>query len=40
LRLEHTSYWTGPRTGTRMIVYTPLDEEARRRLEKLALLEF
>jgi transcriptional regulator with XRE-family HTH domain len=38
LRLHHTSYWVGPHTGTRVVVYTPLDDEARRRLEKLALL--
>ena len=40
LRLQHTSYWIGPRSGTRVVVYTPLDEEARRRLEKLALVDF
>jgi transcriptional regulator with XRE-family HTH domain len=40
LRLDHTSYWIGPRSGTRVVVYTPLDEEARRRLEKLALIDF
>jgi transcriptional regulator with XRE-family HTH domain len=40
LRLHHTSYWIGPRSGTRVVVYTPLDEEARRRLEKLALVDF
>jgi transcriptional regulator with XRE-family HTH domain len=39
LRLDHTSYWIGPRSGTRVVVYTPLDEEARRRLEKLALID-
>jgi transcriptional regulator with XRE-family HTH domain len=38
LRLHHTSYWIGPRAGTRLVVYTPLDDEARLRLEKLALL--
>jgi hypothetical protein len=38
--LEHTSYWIGPHSGTRVVVYTPLDEETRRRLEKLALMEF
>lgn len=40
LRLEHTSYWIGPHSGTRVIVYTPADDEARRRLEKLALIDF
>jgi transcriptional regulator with XRE-family HTH domain len=40
LRLDYTSYWTGPNSGTRLIVYTPLDDEARRRLEKLALLPY
>jgi transcriptional regulator with XRE-family HTH domain len=39
LRLDYTSYWMGPHSGTRVIVYTPLDEEARRRLEKLALID-
>jgi hypothetical protein len=39
LRLHHASYWMGPHSGTRVIVYTPLDEEARRRLEKLALID-
>ena len=38
LRLHHTSYWVGPHSGTRVVVYTPLDDEARRRLEKLSLL--
>jgi len=40
LRLDHASYWIGPQSGTRVVVYTPLDEEARRRLEKLALIDF
>jgi transcriptional regulator with XRE-family HTH domain len=39
LRLDHTSYWMGPHSGTRLVVYTPLDEEARRRLEKLVLID-
>jgi transcriptional regulator with XRE-family HTH domain len=39
LRLDHTSYWLGPRAGFRVVVYTPVDEEGRRQLEKLALLD-
>jgi hypothetical protein len=35
LNLEHTSMWLGPRSGTRMVVYTPLDDETRLRLERL-----
>jgi transcriptional regulator with XRE-family HTH domain len=38
LRVHYSSYWLGPRSGPRLVVYSPLDEEARRRLEKLALL--
>jgi hypothetical protein len=40
LRLDHASYWIGPHLGTRVVVYTPLDDESRRRLEKSALLPF
>ena len=39
LRVHYSSYWLGPRSGPRLVVYTPLDDEARRRLEKLALLQ-
>jgi hypothetical protein len=40
LRVHYSSYWLGPRSGPRLVVYTPLDDESRRRLEKLALLDF
>ncbi len=42
LRLEHTSLWTGPNPGTRLITYTPADEateEALHRLHALVLAE-
>jgi hypothetical protein len=39
IRVDYSSYWLGPRSGPRMVVYTPQDDEARRRLEKLALLQ-
>jgi transcriptional regulator with XRE-family HTH domain len=39
LRVHYSSYWLGPRSGPRLVVYTPLDDESRRRLEKLALLQ-
>ncbi|MGW7001735.1 helix-turn-helix transcriptional regulator [Streptomyces sp. NPDC054933] len=35
LNLEHTSMWLRPRSGTRMVVYTPLDDETRIRLDRL-----
>ncbi len=35
LNMEHTSMWLGPRSGTRMVVYTPLNAETRTRLERL-----
>ena len=35
LNMEHVSMWLGPRNGTRMVVYTPLDETTRVRLERL-----
>jgi hypothetical protein len=35
LNMEHTSMWLGPRSGTRMVVYTPLSDETRARLERL-----
>ncbi len=38
LRLNHTSFWLAPLIGTRMVTYTPIDEEARQRLETLALM--
>ncbi|HEX3793682.1 MAG TPA: helix-turn-helix transcriptional regulator [Acidimicrobiales bacterium] len=40
LRLDHSSYWLGPHLGTRLVVFTPTDDEARERLEKLELLDF
>ncbi|GAA2714899.1 helix-turn-helix transcriptional regulator [Streptomyces luteosporeus] len=42
LRLNHTSLWTGPTPGTRLIAFTPADEDSReglRRLHALALAE-
>ncbi len=39
LRIHYSSYWLGPRLGPRLVVYTPLDDETRRRLEKLALMQ-
>ncbi|MBH5334735.1 helix-turn-helix domain-containing protein [Streptomyces pactum] len=38
LRLDHTGLWTGPTPGPRLLTYTPVDEESRRRLEELARL--
>ncbi|MDI5961456.1 helix-turn-helix transcriptional regulator [Streptantibioticus silvisoli] len=35
LNLQHSSMWLGPGNGSRMVVYTPLDDEARTRLEIL-----
>ncbi|MDT3395632.1 helix-turn-helix transcriptional regulator [Streptomyces sp. B1866] len=35
LRLVGTSLWTSPEGGPRLLAYTPADEEARERLEKL-----
>jgi hypothetical protein len=35
LRLQHTSLWLTQRGGSRMVVYTPLDQESRLRLERL-----
>jgi len=29
-----THYWLGPRSGARLIVYTPADSDSRDRLEK------
>ncbi|MFD7628220.1 helix-turn-helix transcriptional regulator [Streptomyces sp. NPDC059851] len=38
LHLEHTSLWLGPAPGPRLVTYAPLDEETRRRLERLQTL--
>lgn len=38
LKLEYTYLWLGRRIGTRIITYTPADEETRRRLDRLQLL--
>ncbi|MEV7601758.1 helix-turn-helix transcriptional regulator [Kitasatospora sp. NPDC089797] len=35
LRCEYTNFWLGPRLGTRMISYTPLDEESRVLMDRL-----
>ena len=35
LRLQYTYLWLGQRLGTRMVAYTPADEETRRRLERV-----
>ncbi|MFF4574425.1 zinc ribbon domain-containing protein [Streptomyces sp. NPDC001410] len=35
LTLEHTDLWLGPEVGARMVTYSPKNEEARQRLEKL-----
>lgn len=35
LNLQHSSMWLGPGNGSRMVVYTPLDDEARSRLAAL-----
>ncbi|MFJ3215162.1 helix-turn-helix transcriptional regulator [Kitasatospora sp. NPDC086801] len=35
LRCEYTNFWLGPRLGTRMITYTPLDEETRELMNRL-----
>ncbi|PWI43115.1 helix-turn-helix transcriptional regulator [Streptomyces sp. ICBB 8177] len=35
LNMLHTSMWLGQRSGSRMVVYTPLDEETRERLDRL-----
>jgi transcriptional regulator with XRE-family HTH domain len=36
LRLNYTSLWLGQRLGTRMVAYTPADEESRERLLELS----
>ncbi|MGK4583389.1 helix-turn-helix transcriptional regulator [Kitasatospora sp. HPMI-4] len=36
VRFEYTNLWLGPRLGTRLVTYTPQDEETRSRLEQLA----
>jgi hypothetical protein len=35
LRLDFTNMWLGVRHGSRLVVYTPEDDETRRRLERL-----
>ncbi|MCQ4082006.1 helix-turn-helix transcriptional regulator [Streptomyces sp. RB6PN25] len=35
LNMEHTSMWLQPGAGTRLVIYTPLDDETRERLERL-----
>ncbi|MHA7956405.1 helix-turn-helix transcriptional regulator [Streptomyces sp. L500] len=35
LRLNHTSLWTGPNPGTRLITFTPADEDTRAALHRL-----
>ncbi|WP_434975674.1 helix-turn-helix transcriptional regulator [Streptomyces bluensis] len=35
LTLDHTDLWLGPGGGPRMVTYAPVDEESRKRLEKL-----
>ncbi|MBY8887861.1 helix-turn-helix transcriptional regulator [Streptomyces sp. PTM05] len=35
LNMVHSSMWLGQRSGSRMVVYTPLDEETRERLDRL-----
>jgi MmyB-like transcription regulator ligand binding domain len=37
LRLDYTSFWLGRLVGTRMVTYTPADEDSKLGLEKLAL---
>jgi hypothetical protein len=35
LHLDAARLWLGPELGTRMVAYTPADDETRERLEKL-----
>lgn len=35
LRFDYTNLWLGPRPNTRLVAYTPLDDETRLRLETL-----
>ncbi|WP_051836701.1 helix-turn-helix transcriptional regulator [Streptomyces sp. NRRL WC-3742] len=35
LSCEYTNFWLGPSQGTRMIAYTPLDEESRTLMQRL-----
>ncbi|MEU7412942.1 helix-turn-helix transcriptional regulator [Streptomyces sp. NPDC042638] len=35
LTLVHTDLWLGPQLGARMVTYTPVNDETRRRLERL-----
>jgi hypothetical protein len=36
LRLESTYYWLGPGLGSKVVVFTPVGSDCRKRLEKLA----
>ncbi|MFB7663870.1 helix-turn-helix transcriptional regulator [Kitasatospora sp. NPDC056138] len=36
VRFEYTNLWLGPRPSTRLVAYTPQDEETQQRLEQLA----
>ncbi|MFF7729923.1 helix-turn-helix transcriptional regulator [Streptomyces sp. NPDC008001] len=36
LRLNHTSLWTGPHPGGRLLTFTPADERTRERLDRLS----
>ncbi|GAA1971654.1 helix-turn-helix transcriptional regulator [Kitasatospora viridis] len=36
MRMEYTSMWLGRRLGTRLVTYTPVDEETEERLQRLA----
>ena len=38
LKLEYTYLWLGQRIGTRIVTYTPADDETRKRLDRLQLL--
>ncbi|MFJ3302188.1 helix-turn-helix transcriptional regulator [Streptomyces sp. NPDC086549] len=35
LTVDHTDLWLNPEAGARMVTYVPVDEESRRRLERL-----
>ncbi|WP_240150884.1 MULTISPECIES: helix-turn-helix transcriptional regulator [Streptomyces] len=39
LQLVATNFWTGPNPGPRLLSYTPVDEESRQRLVRLAELD-
>ncbi|HTR97113.1 MAG TPA: helix-turn-helix transcriptional regulator [Candidatus Acidoferrales bacterium] len=38
LKLEYTYLWLGQRIGTRIVTYSPVDEETRKRLDRLQVL--